>query len=63
MPALFRLKDAAARLSVSRNWLRGQAKAGLIPAVWVAGGWRFRVEALERWLREQECSGAESPRQ
>ena len=60
MPALLRLRDAAARLAVSRNWLRGEAKAGRIPAVWVAGAWRFRVEALERWLRERETDAAGS---
>ncbi|MGW1813320.1 helix-turn-helix domain-containing protein [Streptomyces sp. NPDC002125] len=41
LPSLHTPKDVADALKVSAWWVREQAKAGHVPAVKIAGTWRF----------------------
>ena len=50
-------KQLADRLGVKESWVRDHARGSRrpqIPAIKLGGGWRFRWEAIEQWLRNLE---------
>lgn len=47
--------EVADVLSLSRELVLKQARAGKIPAIKLGKAWRFRLPALERWVQEQEA--------
>jgi excisionase family DNA binding protein len=47
----------AERLGVTASWIRDHARGTRrpkIPAIKLGGGWRFRWESIEDWLKELE---------
>ena len=48
--------ELVARTGLPRNWLRAQAREGLLPSLKVGPRWYFRVEAVRQVL--DELSGA-----
>jgi excisionase family DNA binding protein len=54
---LLTVDEVAERLGVTKDWVWAQARAGRIPHVQLGRYRRFREEALERWLEEQETRG------
>ena len=56
-----RLLDAAAlaqRWNVPTSWIREATRAGKIPCVRLGRYVRYRAEACDAWLEEQEAGGA-----
>jgi excisionase family DNA binding protein len=46
--------DVAAMLGVPRTWIYEQSRRGLIPTIELGRYRRYRREAIEAWLIEQE---------
>jgi excisionase family DNA binding protein len=57
---LLTVDDVAERLSVTKDWVWAQVRAGHIPHVRLGRYRRFREDALERWLDELEYQSVES---
>jgi excisionase family DNA binding protein len=49
--------QVAKRLGVPKSWVYARARAGGIPAVRLGRYYRFRPQALEDWILEQEKAG------
>jgi len=47
--------DVAAMLSMTKDWVYAQSRAGKIPTVPLGRYYRYRPEAIEAWLCEQEA--------
>jgi excisionase family DNA binding protein len=58
MTRLLTAEEVAERLGVTKDWVWAQARAGRIPHVQLGRYRRFREEALETWLRDQEARPA-----
>jgi excisionase family DNA binding protein len=55
VPAVLLTPDEAADvLALSRELVIKFARAGKIPAIKLGKAWRFRLPAIEAWLKEQE---------
>lgn len=46
--------EIATRLGVKPGWVYRQSRAGLIPTVKLGRYYRYRRDAIERWLAERE---------
>jgi len=53
MESLLTAREAAKYLKTHRQTLIKRAKNGEVPAIKMAGRWRFRKEEMDRWLDEQ----------
>ena len=51
---LLNARDVAERLQVPESWVREQARRGRIPSLKLGHYTRFRLEALEQWIKDQE---------
>lgn len=51
---LLTAEDVAAMLGVPKSWIYEQSRQGRIPTITLGRYRRFRREAIEDWLREQE---------
>jgi excisionase family DNA binding protein len=51
-------EQVADLLSIRREQVIKRARAGKIPALKIGKCYRFRLEAIERWIEEQEQSRA-----
>jgi len=60
---LLRAKEVAKRLSISERHLHKMTVEGVIPCVRIGQSVRYRVEAVQDWLREAESTEAPQPRQ
>lgn len=50
-------EELALRLGVKPSWVRDHARGTRrpkLPAIKLGGGWRFRWEAVEAWLKDLE---------
>jgi excisionase family DNA binding protein len=54
--------DVAEMLGVPKSWVYEQSRRGRIPTVELGRYRRFRQEAIEEWVREQESSLAPNRR-
>jgi excisionase family DNA binding protein len=54
--------EVAAQLGVSKDWIYAECRAGRIPHVKLGRNTRFREEAIEDWLCEQEIACIRSRR-
>lgn len=54
---LLNADDVAELLGVPRGWVYQESRAGRIPCVTLGRYRRYRREALEGWLRENERGG------
>jgi excisionase family DNA binding protein len=52
--SLLTATDVARMLGVRVDWVYAQSRAGRIPTVRLGRYRRFRREAIEAWIREQE---------
>lgn len=52
-PEVMTVDDLAAYLQVSKRSVYNMASAGEVPAVKIAGQWRFFKPTVDRWLEEQ----------
>jgi excisionase family DNA binding protein len=50
--------DVASLLGVPRTWVYEQSRASRIPTVTLGRYRRYRLEAIEAWLRRLEASGS-----
>jgi excisionase family DNA binding protein len=46
--------DVAALLGVTAAWVYAQSRAGSIPTVKLGRYYRYRREAIDRWIERQE---------
>ena len=53
---LLTAEDVAEMLGVPKTWIYEQSRKGLIPTVELGRYRRFRREAIEEWIAEQERS-------
>ena len=51
---LLTAEDVAAMLGVPKTWIYEQSRKGLIPTVTLGRYRRFRREAIEAWIEDQE---------
>jgi len=51
---LLTVEDVAAMLGVPKTWIYEQSRRGLIPTVELGRYRRFRREAIEAWIEENE---------
>ena len=51
---LLTAEQVASMLGVPKTWIYEQSRKGLIPTVELGRYRRFRREAIEAWIREQE---------
>jgi excisionase family DNA binding protein len=58
MKRVLTIKEAAAILKVSPNWLNKQLRRGAIPGFRVGGNWRIDAGALDDCMREQTLIAA-----
>jgi excisionase family DNA binding protein len=58
---LLTAEQVAKLLSVKRSWVYAQARSGRLPHVRVGRYPRFRRDALEAWIRDQERGPSVSP--
>src|SRR5262245_59140191 len=49
-------REAAKRMAISERHLFTMTKKGLLPCVHVGRGVRYRVETIERWIRDSEAA-------
>lgn len=54
---LLTAEDVAAMLGVPKSWVYEQSRLGRIPTVALGRYRRYRVEAIEAWIVEQEWPG------
>lgn len=54
MPNLLTAQDVAAMLGVPDSWVYAQTRAGRIPTVRLGRYYRYRVDAIEDWVKSQE---------
>lgn len=54
MDKLMNFKETMQYLGISRAALYRWATEGIIPAIKMAGRWRFKEERIEKWLDDQE---------
>ena len=52
--SLLTAQDVAALLGVPPSWVYNASRAGRIPTVRLGRYYRYRREAIEAWLAEQE---------
>jgi excisionase family DNA binding protein len=52
--ALLTAEDVAQRLGVKTGWVYEQSRAGRMPTVKLGRYYRYRPEAIERWIAAQE---------
>jgi excisionase family DNA binding protein len=52
-PAVMTVEEAAAYLDLGVRTIYNLAGEGALPALKVAGSWRFPRAALDRWLEEE----------
>lgn len=50
MPRLLTADDVCAQLSMGRDWLYGEVRAGRFPAVKCGRYYRFRQEDVDAWI-------------
>jgi excisionase family DNA binding protein len=48
------VEEVAELLGVTKSWVYAQTRAGLIPTVKLGRYYRYRPEAIETWVAEQE---------
>jgi excisionase family DNA binding protein len=58
MSRLLDADEVAAMLGVPKAWVYEQSRKGRIPTVMLGRYRRYRREAIEEWIREQEARGA-----
>lgn len=51
---LLTAEQVAARLGVPKSWVYARAREGRMPTVRLGRYYRFRPEAIEQWILEQE---------
>ncbi len=56
MSALLTAADVANMLGVTEAWVYAQSRAGKIPTVKLGRYRRYRLEAIERWIEDNESS-------
>jgi excisionase family DNA binding protein len=54
MPKVLKLKEVAEYLRLSPMTIYRMTKSGEIPCFKLGDEWRFRTEAIEQWIMEQE---------
>jgi excisionase family DNA binding protein len=52
------VREVCAYLRVGRATIYRLVKENKIPAFQVGGNWRFLIEAIERWLQQQDKPGS-----
>ena len=62
MADLLTAEQVASMLGVPTTWVYEQARRGLIPTVQLGRYRRFRREAIEAWIEEQEKQDRNSGR-
>ena len=58
---LLTAEDVAALLGVPRTWVYEQSRLGRIPTVTLGRYKRYRREAIDEWVRENESGRVPSP--
>lgn len=53
---LLTIEDLAEYFQVSKKTVYRLLKQKQLPAVRISGQWRFREEAIERWLQEKQSA-------
>ena len=53
---LLTAEQVAEMLGVPKSWVYEQSRGGRIPTVTLGRYRRYRLEAIEEWIREQERS-------
>lgn len=51
---LLKAEDVAEMLSVPKSWVYAESRAGRLPVVTLGRYRRYRREAVERWIADQE---------
>jgi excisionase family DNA binding protein len=51
---LLTAEEVAEMLGVTTAWIYGQSRTGRIPTVKLGRYYRYRLEAIEAWINEQE---------
>jgi excisionase family DNA binding protein len=60
---LLTAEDVARILSVPKSWVYEQSRLGRIPTVTLGRYRRYRLEAIEQWVRDvEELGGSSGPR-
>ena len=54
------IRELAAYLKMAEKTLYRLAAEGCVPGFKVGGAWRFRKSEIDKWIKTQEISGAES---
>lgn len=54
--SLMTADDVAELLGMSKDWIYTEVRAGRIPHVRLGRYVRFRLEAIEDWIRASECA-------
>ncbi len=55
------VSDLSEYLQIHRTTIYRMLKEGRLPAFRVGSDWRFSLEAIEQWQREQMSGGSQSP--
>jgi excisionase family DNA binding protein len=62
MKRLLNAEEVAAMLGVPKSWVWAASRRGELPTVVLGRYRRYRHEAVEEWIKQQEGSGANGKR-